>query len=432
MIGVRFKLKEILCLSSLLFVVGTVNAKTQAVNPDFSFSGTCVGENIIFSDMSTSTSAIVQYIWDFDIANGQNTDTSHAQNPTYVYDEPGMYNVQIYIENIDGDFDSIIKVVNIFPKPNVGFSEVVPCFPDPVEFIDTSTISSGTLVNRIWEIDNNSYAPPTVSYSFGAKGSHEVLLLVGSDMGCLDSLRKTIIVGDKPTLSLSPSGNVTICDGDSLRVTASSSVNNYLWSTGDTLDNITIKTAGNYKVISATSNDCITIDSVEVIVDPGPTANAGVDTTVTFGDTVRLMGSGGQVYSWEPSTYLDNPDVSNPKVKPTESITYVLKVTNNNGCVDFDTIIVTVDRNIGARVTNLFTPNNDGVNDTWDISDVPGIDDARVIVLNRWGWEVLNTTEYEHDWNGEYEGKPLPEGTYVYMIIFKNQDNLKGTLEIIR
>jgi gliding motility-associated-like protein len=75
------------------------------------------------------------------------------------------------------------------------------------------------------------------------------------------------------------------------------------------------------------------MDSVIVFVNPAPVAITGTNTTICYGQSTALQGSGGIRCYWTPATYLDNPDTYTPAVnKPAGSITYKLTVIGANGC----------------------------------------------------------------------------------------------------
>ena len=80
----------------------------------------------------------------------------------------------------------------------------------------------------------------------------------------------------------------------------------------------------------------------------------------------------------------------------------------------------------------LFTPNNDGFNDLWEIPNLAELGRCDVRVFNRWGKLVYANKNYNNDWDGTSEGKPLPEGAYVFIIESENQGVIKGTVNIVR
>ncbi len=65
---------------------------------------------------------------------------------------------------------------------------------------------------------------------------------------------------------------------------------------------------------------------------------------------------------------------------------------------------------------NTFTPNNDGINDTWIIQNLADYPNVRVQVFNRYGQTVFESKGYTKPWDGTMNGKSLPFGTYYYVI----------------
>lgn len=89
---------------------------------------------------------------------------------------------------------------------------------------------------------------------------------------------------------------------------------------------------------------------------------------------------------------------------------------DNAGC---DTAFVCVTVICECFIPNVLTPNNDNLNDEFIVECLEQIEDGGVLrVYNRWGNEVYRNDQYRNDWNGTYDGEPLPEGTYYYVISF--------------
>jgi gliding motility-associated-like protein len=84
-------------------------------------------------------------------------------------------------------------------------------------------------------------------------------------------------------------------------------------------------------------------------------------------------------------------------------------------------------------IPNAFTPNGDGINDTWDIKNLDTYPNCTVEIYNRWGENVYSSIGYGIPWNGTYRGAPLPTGAYYYIINLKNgHKGLSGYVAIIR
>ena len=84
-------------------------------------------------------------------------------------------------------------------------------------------------------------------------------------------------------------------------------------------------------------------------------------------------------------------------------------------------------------VPNAFTPNGDGINDTWNIKYLDVFQTATVQIFNRSGQTVYTSTGYNVPWDGTYRGSMLPTGTYYYLINFNNGIKpLSGYVALIR
>jgi gliding motility-associated-like protein len=136
-------------------------------------------------------------------------------------------------------------------------------------------------------------------------------------------------------------------------------------------------------------------------------------------------------YLWSPDININNDTIKNPTITATKETTYTLKVTDIRGCVAEDSIIVKVLD--GLEIPNTFTPNGDGVNDTWVIPDLDTYPGATVDIFTRYGQKVFHSNGYGVPWDGTNNGKPLPQGVYYYIIKTNYTEKpLSGTITIIR
>ncbi len=81
---------------------------------------------------------------------------------------------------------------------------------------------------------------------------------------------------------------------------------------------------------------------------------------------------------------------------------------------------------------NLFTPNGDGINDYWIVNDPDIISPFKVNIYNRSGKQVYANNDYTNTWTGQYDGNPLPQATYYYIIEDGSGVVFKGAVTIIR
>jgi gliding motility-associated-like protein len=138
------------------------------------------------------------------------------------------------------------------------------------------------------------------------------------------------------------------------------------------------------------------------------------------------------VYNWAPQTYLNNPNILNPTIlDPKNDIYYTLSVTGIGGCISSDELFVKVLKL--PKAPNTFTPNNDGINDTWVIKYLDSYPGAVLEIFTAQGQLVLHTTNMDLPWDGTYNGKPLPAGTYYYVLDPKNgREKVSGFVTILR
>ena len=86
----------------------------------------------------------------------------------------------------------------------------------------------------------------------------------------------------------------------------------------------------------------------------------------------------------------------------------------------------------GLVIRNGFSPNGDGQNDNFVIENLSDYPNSQVSVYNRWGSRVYLSNDYKNDWKGDYDGKPLPDGTYFYRLVLENGEIFVGYVQIMR
>jgi gliding motility-associated-like protein len=190
--------------------------------------------------------------------------------------------------------------------------------------------------------------------------------------------------------------------------------------------------------VSQTATNCEGPRAAIVVnISPALTVNAGPDVTIAGGATTQLNGvaTTGADYTWTPNVpvSLSNVRILNPIANPAQTTTYRLTVVDLSGaCLPvFDEVKVTVVQSC-IKVRNAFSPNGDGINDTWYVYDQNfclGTNGATVNVFNRYGSKVYEFKGYTNNWDGTYNGKPLPDGTYFAVVEFILFDGSKQTVK---
>ena len=180
-------------------------------------------------------------------------------------------------------------------------------------------------------------------------------------------------------------------------------------------------------------NGCSNFKEQTVTVYPVPVVSAGPDKFVLEGGSAMLNGAAtgnSLTYLWPPN-YLNSAVILQPVITPVNDATYTLKATSAEGCSASDEVFVKLLKT--PTIPNVFTPNGDGINDTWVIQYLESYPGATVDVFNRYGSLVYHSVGYTKAWDGSFDGKQMPAGTYYYIINPKNgRKQLSGFVDIVR
>ena len=173
---------------------------------------------------------------------------------------------------------------------------------------------------------------------------------------------------------------------------------------------------------------------IDLYVRARPVIDAGPDLIVPAGEPISLKGNSDNpalTIRWTPGSFLSNDAVLQPIAIPPASTWYYLSAVDEHNCTALDSM--KLDVLIRVKVPNIFTPNGDGINDTWVIPGLDKYEQAMVSIFNRWGQPVYQSVGYPRAWDGRRNGEPLPSGTYYYVIDLRNKEaRLQGSLTIIR
>lgn len=344
-----------------------------------------------------------------------------------------LYRVIVQNGTCSADTSNPVTVV-VFPNPVASFTADTVCAGNVTSIQNLTTISSGYIQMNQWDLgDNSASIMVNPVHQYQAPGTYNVKLIAISEKGCSDTASVNVIVHSLPSATITITGSNPFCAGGSVTLTAPSGAYDYMWSTGDSVNSVSVSAASMVSLIlTDTTTGCINRDSVQVSVFPVAIANAGRDTTVSLGNEITLQGSGGLTYSWTPADALDHPGSANPVASPLQTTTYQLSVTDENGCSDVDSVIVTVTRDYNFTVTNLITPNGDGFNDTWFIENIDQYPDNKVMLFNRNGQLIYSAEPYKNDWDATYNGSRVTDGSYYYVITFTGSEKVfKGTVTVL-
>ncbi|AEI51412.1 T9SS type B sorting domain-containing protein [Runella slithyformis] len=137
-------------------------------------------------------------------------------------------------------------------------------------------------------------------------------------------------------------------------------------------------------------------------------------------------------FQWTPAAGLSSSTISNPYATPAQTTTYHLTVSGTNGCKSTDTITVAIVK--GVYIPDVFTPNGDGINDTWELKGLEEFPEVDIQVFDRWGHAIYRFTKSNRQpFDGTLNGTSLPTGNYAYQIITESGGHIyRGNLLLLR
>ncbi|RYY23953.1 MAG: T9SS type B sorting domain-containing protein, partial [Sphingobacteriaceae bacterium] len=436
--------------------------------PDFILPKVCISDAFaLFTDKSSisdHSESGFTYAWDFGdaAANAANPNTSAQKNPQHKYIRAADYKVKLTVTSKDGCVaDTTFKFTVNGAVPKADFTVLNPddlCSKRTVMIRNTSTLDFGNLTKVVlfydytnhpdqFETDENPSADKLYKHQYPvfhtpATVNYTVLMRTYSGESCVDEKMQVITLKADPQIVLALPDQVC-AEVPPFQIQATE-LNNYAGS--GLFSGSGISAAGLLDPASAgigtktityiftAQNGCSDTVTKQIIINPTPKVSLGKAIYLLEGASTTLkptISGNGLTYKWTPSLGLNADNVSNPVATPQNNTTYKLTVTSANGCTNAAEITVMVLKL--PVIPNTFTPNNDGINDIWNIKYLDSYPNVIVEVFNRYGERMYYSAGYATPWDGRYKGAELPVGTYYYIISpGSGRDKIAGPITIIR
>ena len=360
-----------------------------------------------------------------------------------------------YFNTYDLGGDALLTVQNILFDPNINndnnslnlavFKTPVTCFSQSYELVHCVNDFNTNLNENLLALEANTTYYVVFSGTQNGPGA-----LQASEASFQVQISGLAVARPLAAISIG-AVNEQICVGQPLTLLADMTAcpeysevnwfkNGVLWLT-TTANGITTDDVQDGDVFSATSNcfvDCpvaVTSNNLSITVH-NFVVDAGSDLTISQGQGVSLAGTTNQLdYFWSPPTGLNNPNILNPIASPETTTTYFLTASNGI-CEIVDEMTVNVISSL--VIPDVFSPNGDGINDTWEILGTENFQEVYVVVYDRSGQKVYESVNYNplKYWNGTFKNKALPTSTYYYVITLDRSSDssqvLKGSITLVR
>lgn len=364
-------------------------------------------------------------------------------NPSIAPTPAGTYNFSL-TASYPGCPDSTQDIdITVEPLPivNAG-SDREMCQGDSVHLHGTVNPPS-PLYTYAWapaaDLNNNT----TLDVAFDGLTNTALTLTATTPQGC--SGFDVVVVNVLSVDFLNVDGDRDLCPNDTAHLHVFGGVS-YVWRPAEWLDDSTSShiivnpiTTTQFTVYGVDQNGCRDTALATVVVNPGAIVDAGDDRTIYPGENVQLSAEGNGLlnFQWFPPNGLSANNIKNPIAQPSVTTQYQVTAQTEAGCSGIDTVTVYVSPESLVELPNAFSPGSGtSVNDELRII-VRGMAQLTSFrIYNRWGQEVFSTTDINKGWNGQYNSKPQPMGTYVYVFEGKTSSGKRfykqGNITLIR
>jgi gliding motility-associated-like protein len=281
----------------------------------------------------------------------------------------------------------------------------------------TATLTANTnMTNEAWS--NGAFNTNTISINTAGIYTVGVFNSCGNPTATIN-----IQTGVTPALNLTTSAS-TLCPNETATLTVTGGVQPYVWSNSTSTGSVVTTTGG---MVSVTYSNVCGTDTKTLVVATS-SVNAGIQANPGSGVkplvvTFNNVSVGATSYVWNFGN--GNSAVTSTVIAQTYTNTgsfYASIIATDGTCFDKDSVLITVLNEAPTLVIpNVFTPNNDSINDVFKVTGI-NIADFNCSIFDRWGLQMYSWSDIKGGWDGTAGGKSVPAGTYFYMINAKDID----------
>ena len=236
----------------------------------------------------------------------------------------------------------------------------------------------------------------------------------------------------EPTVVSNDASCPTSCDGNAaVSAIGGAGSYTYYWNTVPPSTNSTATglCEGSYNYVVSDASNCDTTAIISINSESNLELSFKTSSVCDEDLMLKVLVSNGTsplTYSWS------NGEISSSVSNISMGNIYIVTVTDTKGCEKNETIFVEPQK-CPIVIPNTFSPNNDGINDTWVIKNLGLYNKCTVTIYNRWGDKVYYSEGYENPWEGNNRSDAVPYGVYYYVITSEElETNYAGSVTILK
>jgi gliding motility-associated-like protein len=327
--------------------------------------------------------------------------------------------------------------VLVLTQPTAAFSvKSSGCTNELILFTNQSTTDPQATPVYSWNFDDtntDNVSSPTHSYSTPKTYLPSLNVQYSGVTGCTSSINKSIVIAtsNPPTIVADPP---SICPQQNSTLSITGTYTSILWSDGNTGLSTSVNSAGDYTLTALDANSCTVTAEITVLSNQVPDVQISSDVqNLAPGAKAQLQATGADTYVWAPAETLSDPTISNPIASPVTTTTYTVVGSLTGGCSASKEIIITVNgSSLNIKVPPAFSPNGDQSNDILDIDGILNYPNCVLTIYDGRGRRIFQARGDGDKWDGNYQGRPVPEGTYYFVFACPSGKPLTGNILVFR
>lgn len=297
--------------------------------------------------------------------------------------------------------DTIVVEVRSAPAFSLGADRTI-CAEDSVD------------LSLPYPINFKSWSNGSTSSLINVKSAGIYWVEVSNDSICFSS--DTVIVQKFPRPDLNLGNDTTLCANALLILSAeSSNADSYIWSDGSQEPTLTAADSGLIWV-NVLVGLCHFTDTIFISPSPVAEINLGNDTSICKGDSILI-----EITNIDGASFLWNTGNTESRIVVREPLFLSVEATTEIGCKSQGQITISEKYCPGIlEMPNVFSPNNDLINDYFKPISSSGIEQGEIIIFNRWGQKIYSASMADKPWDGTVNGRECANGIYFWTAFFKD------------
>ncbi|MTB51448.1 T9SS type B sorting domain-containing protein [Lewinella sp. W8] len=370
---------------------------------------------------------------------------------SHAFTERGLSALQLIYTSANGCTDTAVAPVFVRPTPEVALDvsfDDSDCGPTEVRFFyrgDLQDVSSFRLLTGDGSAPINGLNPV---HRYDTSGQVTARLRTGFDDVCFDDTELTFYLRQYPRAEaltederceLEDRASVVIRTENPEDLISGSGPNGYF---ENGINRFNLLDPGDYIFEVVSPDGCDTL--IDYTLNPVRPLELSTieDAQIELGDSIQLtsfVNSSDVMISWVPGRELSDSTVLSPTARPTRLTTYIITALDTvTNCVRRDTVTISPSQDNDMFVPTSFSPNEDGVNDVFQIFPKVSVDRVEVVrIWDRWGnlvYELKGTStnpinQFTPLWDGTFNGRPLNSAVFVYQVIYHT---IRGQRKVLR